>query len=161
MIDKFVKEWKLWSIFKLKWQEKLANLCYFSVKKWKKNFGRKFSAKFERKKDSQRREGFSRPPKWKPRASEITITETRQIISLSAWLHLKDKLGNSKTSISALKGIPHKKIRTNLLSSALCILVFFVQQRHHRCFRALTKNNPQFSRSWWTDFFKKLMHRKE
>ena len=124
MIDKFFKEWKLWSIFKLKWQEKLANLCYFPVKKWKKNFGRKFSAKFERKKDSQRREGFSRPPKWKPRASEITITKTRQIISLSAWLHLKDILGNSKTSISALKGIPHKKIRTNLLSSALCILVF-------------------------------------
>ena len=125
MIDKFFKEWKLWSIFKLKWQEKLANLCYFPVKKnEKKNFGRKFSAKFERKKDSQRREGFSRPPKWKPRASEITITKTCQIISLSAWLNLKDILGNSKTLISALKGIPHKKIRTNLLSSALCILVF-------------------------------------
>ena len=36
MIDKFFKEWKLWSIFKLKWQEKLANLCYFPVKKMKK-----------------------------------------------------------------------------------------------------------------------------
>ena len=52
------------------------------------------------------------------------MTKTCQIISLSAWLHLKGILGNSKTSISALKGIPHKKIRTNLLSSALCILVF-------------------------------------
>ena len=123
MIDKFFKKWKLWSVFKLKWQEK--KICViFRLKKWKKNFGRKFPAKFERKKDSQRREGFSGPPKWKPRASEITMTKTCQIISLSAWLHLKDILGNSKTSISALKGIPHKKIRTNLLSSALCILVF-------------------------------------
>ena len=38
MIDKFFKEWKLWSIFKFKWQEKLANLRYFPVKKMKKKF---------------------------------------------------------------------------------------------------------------------------
>ena len=128
----------------LSWNGKknLPICVIFRLKKWKKNFGRKFSAKFERKKDSQPREGFSRPPKWKPRVSEITITKTRQIISLSAWLHLKDILGNSKTLISALKGIPHQKIRTNLLSSARCILVFFVQQRHDRCFRALTKKKP-------------------
>ena len=123
--------------------------------------GKKFSAKFERKKDSQRREGFSRSPKWKPRASEITIPKTRQIISLSAWLHLKDILGNSKTLISALKGIPHQKIKTNLLSSAICILVFFVQQRHDRCFRALTKKKPTVFSILMNRFFKKLMHRKE
>ena len=123
MIDKFFKKWKLWSVFKLKWQEK-KNLCYFPVKKMKKKISAVNFRLNLRKKDSQRREGFSGPPKWKPRASEITMTKTCQIISLSAWLHLKDILGNSKTSISALKGIPHKKIRTNLLSSGLCILVF-------------------------------------
>ena len=50
MINKFLSNGKLWSIFELKWQEKLANLCYFPVKKNEPKFSMiNFSLKIDGK----------------------------------------------------------------------------------------------------------------
>ena len=118
----------------LSWNGKknLPICVIFRLKKWKKNFGRKFSAKFKRKKDSQRREGFSRPPA--PNNLPFGVVTFKR--------HIR----KFKNFNFCLEGYTSQENKDKLTLFSAMYIGFFVQQRHDRCFRALTKKNPQFSR---------------